>query len=204
MCVCVCISDICIDLLYCQDFPYEVIVSNFEEDLDKAAFHKPAHYCVESASRKALDVARTLTDDERMPDLVIGADTVVAMDDQIYEKPGSRTEAIDMLTKLVAGKSHTVYTGVALVTHKPEFRHVLNVHSFSERTRVFMADLSPAVIAAYVDTGESMDKAGGYGIQGKGGSLIKAVEGDYFNVMGFPLHRFCTELIKLYTDLGVF
>ncbi|EEC08738.1 Maf protein, putative [Ixodes scapularis] len=97
-----------------------------------------------------------------------------------------------MLTQL-SGKTHLVQTGVALVHW---CGRELKTRTFQETTEVSVALLSPAVIEAYVATGEPFDKAGAYGIQGKGGSLVERINGDYFNVVGFPVHRFCRELTK--------
>lgn len=90
---------------------FEIIPSNFEENLDKASFAHPSSYVKENAKRKALDVWRSLSvDKDSQPDLIIGADTVVSMDDKIYGKPQDEEDAIDMLSAL-SGKKHTVFTG---------------------------------------------------------------------------------------------
>ena len=90
---------------------FEIIPSNFEENLDKSSFSHPCHYVKENAKQKALDVWRRLSvDKDSQPDLIIGADTVVSMDDKIYGKPQDEEDAIDMLTAL-SGKKHTVFTG---------------------------------------------------------------------------------------------
>ncbi|XP_022235004.1 N-acetylserotonin O-methyltransferase-like protein, partial [Limulus polyphemus] len=94
-----------------------------------------------------------------------------------------------------SGRCHTVYTGVTLIKPSVKNPKEFDVKRFYEATDVFMPTLSSDVIKAYVKTGEPMDKAGGYGIQEKGGTLVERVSGDYFNVMGFPLHRFCKELL---------
>ncbi|XP_071078733.1 probable bifunctional dTTP/UTP pyrophosphatase/methyltransferase protein [Haliotis cracherodii] len=185
---------------------FEAVPSTFEENLDKSLFPHPSDYVKENARLKALEVANKLAGDQIVPDLVIGADTVVAMDNTIYEKPKSRDDAINMLTGF-SGRSHTVYTGMALVsplqssvitsgevTEDGKFR--LNL--FHEATDVMMTDLTEEVVKMYIDTGEPMDKAGGYGIQAIGGTLVKGIRGDYFNVMGFPLHSFSRTLASLY------
>jgi len=123
------------------------------------------------------------------PSLVIGADTVVVLDDKILEKPGSAEEARKMLTQLSAAGTHTVCTGVSLMYGME--RHE---HTFAEVTTVNFKPLSPDEIEAYVASGEPMDKAGAYGIQGLGGAFVSGVVGDYQNVVGFPLSRFCNEL----------
>ena len=114
-------------------------------------------------------------------DLVLSADTVVALDGGILGKPRDRAEAEAMLTAL-SGRTHQVYTGVTLLQDGRR----LTEH---EVTAVTFRPLSPGEIAAYVSTGEPMDKAGAYGIQGLGALLVERLEGDYFNVMGLPLCR---------------
>ena len=114
-------------------------------------------------------------------DLVLSADTVVALDGAILGKPRDRAEAEAMLTAL-SGRTHQVYTGVTLLQDGRR----LTEH---EVTAVTFRPLSPGEIAAYVSTGEPMDKAGAYGIQGLGALLVERLEGDYFNVMGLPLCR---------------
>ena len=114
-------------------------------------------------------------------DLVLSADTVVSLDGAILGKPRDRAEAEAMLTAL-SGRTHQVYTGVTLLQDGRR----LTEH---EVTAVTFRPLSPEEIAAYVSTGEPMDKAGAYGIQGLGALLVERLEGDYFNVMGLPLCR---------------
>ncbi|XP_067663391.1 probable bifunctional dTTP/UTP pyrophosphatase/methyltransferase protein [Haliotis asinina] len=185
---------------------FEAVPSTFEEDLDKSLFPHPSDYVKENARIKALDIANKLAGDKIVPDLVIGADTVVAMDNTIYEKPKSHDDAFKMITGF-GGRSHTVYTGMALVspsqssivtsgelTKDGKFRLTL----FHEGTDVMMTDMTEEIVRMYIQTGEPMDKAGGYGIQAIGGTLVEGIRGDYFNVMGFPLHRFSRTLANLY------
>ena len=112
-------------------------------------------------------------------DLIIAADTVVSVDGRVLGKPRSREQAAEMLTAL-SGREHTVYTGVTVRRGE----QVLTRH---EATRVRFRPLTGQEIAAYVATGEPMDKAGAYGIQGRGALLVSGIEGDYFNVVGLPL-----------------
>lgn len=112
-------------------------------------------------------------------DTVIGADTVVAVDGKILGKPANRQEAFDMLRTL-SGKYHSVFTGVTVI--KPE-----GTVTFSVETRVKFFDLTDDEINAYIATGECDDKAGAYGIQGKGALLVEKIDGDYFNVVGLPV-----------------
>lgn len=114
-------------------------------------------------------------------DTVIGADTVVAIDNTILGKPKNRTDAFNMM-KMLSGKYHSVFTGVTVI--KPD-----GVSTFSVETRVKFFDLTDGEINSYIDTDEPYDKAGGYGIQGKGSLLVEKIEGDYFNVVGLPISR---------------
>lgn len=180
---------------------FEVIPSTFEETLDKSTFPSPVEYVLETARHKTLDVAYRHNEDLRPPDLVIGADTVVSMDGKIFEKPRDHQNAFEMLSRF-SGRSHTVFTGVILITPNKEqgdgdSENGLTVHQFHEATDVFMTKLTPDIITSYIATNEPMDKAGGYGIQGLGGTLVEKVHGDYFNVMGFPLCTFAKELLKI-------
>jgi len=114
-------------------------------------------------------------------DTIIGADTVVAIDNKILGKPKDREDAFAML-RMLSGKVHSVFTGVTVI--KPD-REV----TFSVRTSVKFFDLSDEEINSYLNTGEPYDKAGAYGIQGKGALLVESIEGDYFNVVGLPVSR---------------
>lgn len=118
---------------------------------------------------------------ERPTAVVIGADTIVVARGTRMGKPDNPAQAIEMLRRL-QGRTHEVWTGVAVV-HGDESR------TASECTKVQFARMSEADIAAYVATGEPLDKAGAYGIQGRGSLFVRKIEGDYFNVVGLPLQR---------------
>jgi len=169
-----------------------VVPSTFEEDLDKSRF-TPSEYVAETALQKALDVYRKLSADGSPPSLVVGADTIVVRDATILEKPKSPDGARAMLCSL-SGRQHVVSTAIALVYAATEADGDPVVRTFVESTKVNFAMLPPAVIDAYIESGEPFDKAGGYGIQGLGGSFVCGIEGCYWNVVGFPMHRFCVEL----------
>ena len=125
---------------------------------------------------------------------LIGADTVVVMNNKIYEKPADKQDAFEML-KRFSNQTHKVYTGVTLV--KPdETGRDFKLHSFYEGSEVRMAELSDEVIREYIETGEPLDKAGGYGIQDLGATLVKSINGDFFNAHGFPAYKFAVELRK--------
>ena len=124
--------------------------------------------------------------------VVIGCDTVVVLEDQIMGKPKDREDAFRMLRQL-SGETHTVMTGVAL------YRGT-QTSVFTSETEVTFYTLSDEEIHAYLDTGEPFDKAGAYGIQGKGSLLVREIRGDYFNVVGLPvaaLSRAITQFERL-------
>lgn len=125
----------------------------------------------------------------RFDDCVIGADTVVSVDGDILGKPHNREDAKNMLRRL-SGREHTVYTGVCISAHGKET-------VFSEATKVKFFDLTDKEIADYVLSGEPMDKAGAYGIQGLGCTLVEGIGGDYFNVVGLPVARVVREIKKI-------
>lgn len=165
--------------------------SAFEETLDKAQFASAGEYALATARGKAKDVAATTTKPQSALVLVIGADTVIDLDGRIMEKPSTAAEAKAMLGEL-SGRTHKVHTGVVLL------RNQVEVFAFVSTTEVEFARLAPDVIEAYVATGESFDKAGGYGIQGFGGAcLVQAIRGDYFNVVGFPGFEFGKRLASV-------
>lgn len=126
--------------------------------------------------------------------LVIGADTVVAIDGLILGKPRDAADAAGMLRRL-SGRTHQVYTGVALLGGGRE-------ECFYECTGVTFAPLTDGEIAWYLSTGEPFDKAGSYGIQGYGARFIERISGDYFTVMGLPLHGIYTRIGRFYKSFG--
>ncbi|XP_053243280.1 probable bifunctional dTTP/UTP pyrophosphatase/methyltransferase protein isoform X2 [Podarcis raffonei] len=134
----------------------------------------------------------------RTPDVVIGADTIVTIEEQILEKPVDKQDAYRMLSKL-SGKEHSVFTGVAIVHCSSKDNQLeTEVTDFYEETKVKFSALSEELLWEYIHSGEPMDKAGGYGIQALGGMLVEYVHGDFLNVVGFPLNRFCKKLAELY------
>jgi len=135
-----------------------------------------ARACAERLARdKALAIARSRSDD-----VVLGADTVVVVDDQILGKPADGEDAARML-RLLSGRTHQVITGVALIVQGGE------ASVASETTQVTFMKLSEDDIRGYVATGEPMDKAGAYAIQGIASRWIPRIEGDYSNVVGLPI-----------------
>lgn len=165
----------------------EVVVSQVEELMtDK----EPDWMVRNLALRKAEDVAaRVGIGGAAMPVVVIGADTVVAVDGRILGKPASVCEA-ELMIGLLQGRSHQVFTGVAMI-----FGNTGEKVVFAEKTDVYVYPMSREQIVRYVATGEPMDKAGGYGIQGYFAAYIQGIKGDYNNVVGLPVSRLCQELM---------
>lgn len=119
---------------------------------------------------------------EHRGEVIVAADTIVAIDGKILGKPVDEKDAFAML-KTLSGRVHEVFTGVCVIFANGRKER------FFEETKVEFYELSDAEIAAYIKTGEPMDKAGAYGIQGKGALLVKRIDGDYYNVMGLPVAR---------------
>ena len=157
--------------------------------------HTPTSYALATSLAKAHSTLSFLThppilpspSSPRTPDLLISADTVVSLPPHIIEKPSTPSHALSTLRAL-SGRTHSVITAVTLM------RRDGAVLSFTEETRVTFAQLSEEVMCAYVETGEPMDKAGGYGIQGMAAQFVRGIEGDYSNVVGLPLHALCARL----------
>lgn len=149
----------------------------------------PEEMVKELSARKALDVYDRLTKEGEKEFVVIGADTVVSLEDTIMGKPKDEKEAVYMLGRL-QGQVHQVYTGVTLV--KSGERDL--AFSFAEQTDVIMFPMSREEIQSYVASGEPMDKAGAYGIQGKCAAFIRGIKGDYNNVVGLPIGRLFQEM----------
>ncbi len=114
-------------------------------------------------------------------DIIIGADTVVAIDGKILGKPENAQSAKNML-RLLSGREHSVFTGVTVIKDE-------KIHSFCVETKVKFFDLADSEIDSYIKTNEPFDKAGAYGIQGYGSLLVEKIDGDYFNVVGLPVSK---------------
>lgn len=166
-------------------FIFEIIPSKKEETITS---NNPVDIVSELSLQKAIDVASLASGA-----LVIGADTIVVLNDEVLGKPKDEQEAITILSKL-SGKVHSVFTGVSFVITNSDCG-ITSTHSFFEETKVHFSSLSLREIQLYVASGSPMDKAGAYGIQDDWGSLfVERIEGDYYNVVGFPLNRFYQEL----------
>lgn len=195
---------------------FEVQVSEVEENVTSTV---PAEVVQELSRQKAEAVAKLVfvqtndrawnqdirqkinTDDSMMRSLVLGADTIVACDGRILGKPKDAADAVQMLTML-SGRAHEVYTGVTFVYTDP-MDGAIRTHTFYECTKVHFASMTAEEIAEYVATGDPMDKAGAYGIQGFCARYITGIEGDYNNVVGLPVGRVYQELRKIIHKLGI-
>lgn len=168
------------DLLEQAGIPFEVIPGNFDED--SVPLDEPASYAVRLAVEKAQQIARQYPES-----WVVGADTIVCIDDAVLGKPGSRKDARSMLS-LLSGRTHQVVTGYALINHSKR-----KIVKDAARTDVRFKTLSEEEIEWYILTSEPFDKAGGYAIQGLGTFLVKEIKGSYTNVVGLPV----CEVIEL-------
>jgi septum formation protein len=160
---------------------FRVDESDYEEDLGLDL--KPDKLAVFLSREKARDVARRHTNA-----LIISADTIVVFRNMIFGKPRSRKEAKEML-KALSGKAHKVITGYTIMDTSSG-----KELSDSVKSKVFFKILSNREIDAYIRSGEPMDKAGAYGVQGLGAVIVRKIEGDFFNVMGLPLNSLAESL----------
>ena len=173
------------EILHDAGFSFTVLSSAIDETPYPG---ESAHDLVQrlAAAKADLIAARAAS-----PAIVIGADTEVTLENQIFGKPRSSDDARHMLEKL-SGRTHAVVTGVALI-RIPDAERL----TFVESTLVHFATLSAEEISRYLSTGEPHDKAGAYGIQGRAGRYIPRIEGCYFNVVGLPLARLQQALTTL-------
>ena len=195
------------DLLEQAGLEFEVIVSDVEEIVTKT---NPDEVVLELSEQKCAAVANdfmqnvpgnlgNLIDLETGGILVIGADTVVSLDNKILGKPEDAKDALKMLMNL-SGRVHEVYTGVTckVLKYNSFTEGMLEMDSFSffVETKVNMYPFDEYEALDYIATGEPMDKAGAYGIQGIGERLVESINGDYNNVVGLPLSRLMKELAE--------
>jgi septum formation protein len=172
------------ELLDMIGIAHEVIPANIDESLRNG--ERPVEHVERLAREKGAAIA------DRFPNsLVIAADTIVVIDGEVLGKPRDAAEARAMLHRL-AGRTHVVFTAVAASLHG-------RLESAVEEVSVTFLPISDSTIANYVATGEPMDKAGSYGIQGYGATIVQRIDGDFFTVMGLPLAR----LVALLRRLGV-
>lgn len=161
---------------------FRVVVTDVDESVRPG--EEPGEYVLRVAREKALEARRR----ERAALPVLAADTAVVLDGCILGKPASRVEAADMLSRL-AGRTHEVYSGVALAGDAGAVDERLNI------SRVTFAPLDSAWIETYIATGDPLDKAGAYGVQGRAAEKIARIEGSFSGVMGLPLFETC-ELLR--------
>lgn len=176
------------ELLKQVGISFRVVPSTVEEKITK---EKPNEVVEELSYQKAVDVCGRLVAEGKEDFVVIGADTVVSAWGKILGKPADKTDAARMLKDLQGG-SHQVYTGVTLAWKYKDMSPMYAV--FSECTDVTMYAMSDEEIQKYVDSGEPMDKAGAYAIQGLCAAHIQGICGDYNNVVGLPVGRLCQEM----------
>lgn len=158
-------------------------IRNIEISEEIYTEENPQDYVLRMAETKAKEGAK-----HEENALVIGADTIVCIDNEILGKPKDKEDAAEILNK-IKGRTHLVYTGVSLNISKSE-----KTVSFVEKTEVHFAEMTDKEISDYIETGEPMDKAGAYGIQDKGALFVKRINGCFYNVMGLPLRRVYEEL----------
>ena len=171
------------ELMGLYHIPFQIRAADIDETMAPDA--APAHEVGRVSRLKAQATPRSAGD------VVVAADTIVVCDGKVLGKPHSEAEAVEMLT-LLSGRDHQVMTGVTVLRDE-------TAETFTEITDIHFRPLSEKEIRAYVATGEPMDKAGSYGVQGKGSLLVEKLNGDFFNVMGLPVLR----LSRMLTQFGV-
>lgn len=189
------------ELLAQAGYDFDVCPSLSEEDLEVMA---PSEYVMRLAKMKADEVCNRLIAEDvgrrvkKLPErfVVLGADTVVSLNGRILGKPYDYDDAYNTLNSL-SDQTHQVYTGVCLIYVEGRAK---TSSSFFENTDVTFYPVSHNEIIQYLATNEPFDKAGSYGIQGKGGLFVKGIEGDYNNVVGLPLARVYHELEELVSE----
>lgn len=170
------------ELLERLGVPFEIKTCEIEE---KSSIKDPKGFALDIAEQKAHAISVTLNDAKKV---IVSCDTVVALNQKIYGKPRNAQEAKQFLTEL-SGKTHSVHTGLVIISGKSIHRHV-------ETTEVSFEVIPPILLDRYIRSGDSLDKAGGYGIQGEALAFIKSINGCYATVVGFPLAHFCVMMDK--------
>ncbi|MBP1156591.1 MULTISPECIES: Maf family protein [unclassified Paenibacillus] len=169
------------ELIRSLQLPYQIIVSDVDETTEPGL--TPEQIVEQLSGRKASAVyERCKADLQELPEgIIIGSDTIVVLNEEILGKPKDEADAFRML-KSLQGREHHVYSGVACIDLQTGVQHVAH-----QRTAVWMKELTDERIRRYMATGEPMDKAGSYAIQGLGATIVERIEGDYFNVVGLPM-----------------
>lgn len=171
---------------------FEVVVSDKEERYDSTV---PQEIVKELALMKAVNVAAELGAEHGLRDtVIIGADTIVAVDDKILGKPKDEAEAFEMLTEL-QGRAHQVFTGTAILDYDED--GVCQTLNHVVETKVYVHAMERDEILSYIKSGEPLDKAGAYGIQGAFAAYIDRIEGDYYNVVGLPVSCLYQQLKQI-------
>ncbi len=170
---------------------FEVYPSNLQEPAPPDDV-SPDVVTQQLALSKAKDVAKQYTEG-----IVIGADTLVSLENELLGKPKNDKHALQMLTRL-SDNCHSVVTGVSLINLK-EDREI----TWSEVTKVYFRKISKDEILYYVNSGEASDKAGAYGIQGRGAAFVHRIEGCYFNVVGLPLASLVQQIADFVPDVSI-
>ncbi len=168
------------EILKNAGYEFTVRVADADETIPEGT--KPENAVVFLAARKAMAVDRA--DDET----VLGADTIVVLDNKILGKPRDREDAFNML-KSLSGRVHSVFTGVCIIEKGKSM-------TFSEETQVEFLSLTDEEIYEYIDTSDCYDKAGAYGIQGYASKFVRRINGDYFNVVGLPISAIFEKFFK--------
>lgn len=171
--------------------PFEILTADIEE---KSLETSPDRFALDIATQKGEAVLSTLTSSHSF--FIVAADTVVSLNGKIFGKPKNEDEARTFLMEL-SGKEHSVFTAVSMFLKRGE---ELVRKGFVEETRVTFNDINKELLERYILTRDSLDKAGAYGIQGPSLTFISRVEGDYANVVGFPLSRFVIEAQSFFDD----
>lgn len=173
------------EILSMAGVDFEIMVSDVDENISSTSAED---LVLKLSKLKALAVFDKLSDTDI---LVIGADTVVAVDGKVYGKPKDYEDFHQMMLDM-SGKEHQVYTGVYMAYRDKGGKR--DDKSFVNMTKVYVDELDDEDIRAYWESGEPVDKAGGYAIQGRFAKHIKAIIGDYYNVVGLPVNEICREL----------
>jgi len=183
------------EILERMGIPYETIPSHVLEVVSETS---PSDMVIALASLKAKDVASRIKEKDfkdKKKLIIIGADTIVFHKGQALGKPKDRNDAIKILNSL-SGDAHEVKTGVCIIIRDLTTCSEDEIITFDVSTQVIVQPLTSQQIEDYVDTGEPMDKAGAYGIQGGFGIYIKEIHGDYYNIVGFPIAKIHEKLLS--------
>ncbi|AVQ38909.1 septum formation inhibitor Maf [Clostridium sporogenes] len=171
---------------------FQIIVSDFDESSIPFKNNIPS-YVMNLAEGKARSVSKKIMDQDN--NLIIGCDTIVAFNNRILGKPKDKKDAFEMLQAL-SGNEHEVYSGLAILDVKSN-----KIIKDFVCTKVKFSKLSSVQIEKYINTGDPMDKAGAYGIQGKAGVFVENINGCYYNVVGLPLNKLNSMLMEMGVNL---